>query len=51
MSISQSKVKSDEKEGEAQIFLPNAILQNTDTKVTTTDLSKSGRTRFIFGHI
>ena len=51
MSISQSNVKSDERDGEAQIFLPNAILQDTDTKVNTNDCSKSGKTRFIFGHI
>ena len=50
MSISQSKVKTDEKDGEIQIFLPNAVLQNTDTKVNTKDFSKSGKTRFIFGH-
>ena len=51
MSISQSNVKTDERDGEAQIFLPNAILQDTDTKVNTKDFSKSGKTRFIFGHI
>ena len=51
MSISQSNVKTDERDGEAQIFLPNAILQDTDTKVNTEDFSKSGKTRFIFGHI
>ena len=50
MSISQSKVKTDEKDGEAVIFLPNAVLQNTDTIVNTKDFSNSGKTRFIFGH-
>ena len=51
MSISQSKVETDEKDGEAQIFLPNAVQKDTDTKVNTKEFSKLGTSQFIFGHI
>ena len=51
MSISQSEVNTNEHDGEAQIFLPNAIRQDNDTTVNTKDISKSGKSRFIFGHI
>ena len=51
MSISQSKVETDEKDGDAQIFLPNKLQQDTDTKVNTKEFSKLGKSPFIFGHI
>ena len=43
MSTSISKVSSDEKNGEAQNFLPNVNDQDADTKLFTKDTSKLGK--------